>query len=55
MITTMNSKRDKHEDVKEDIKIVKCGGGEEENVDLFLGCVRAYMTTGLKQVDIVMG
>ena len=31
MITTMNSKRDKHEDVKEDIKVVKCGGGEDES------------------------
>ena len=30
MINTRKSKKDKHEDVEKDVKIIKCGEGEYE-------------------------
>ena len=35
MIKHMKSQKDKHEDVKNDIKIIKCGERESVNVDFF--------------------
>ena len=36
MITTFNEQQNnKHENVKEDIKIIKCQGGQQENIDSF--------------------
>ena len=36
IIATLNSKKDKHEDVKQDIKITKCGEEEFKNVGFFV-------------------
>ena len=36
MINVKEQQKDKHEDVTEDIKMIKCRGGEEENTDNFI-------------------